>query len=246
VMRTVAVLDRLGQLDIGRAITTLSAQATVWRGDRVEAEILVMLAELQFRDGRYRDAFATVRDLSRAHADSPALDAATEMARTQSAALYLDGAADVLAPVDALAIYYDFRHLTPAGVDGDMMIRNLAQRLVAVDLLDQAAALLEYQIDNRLEGAARAQVAADLALVHVANHRPEAALGVLHRTRLAGLPAGLERQRRVVEAQALIHAQRFDLALDILASLTGRDADLLRVDALWQSRRYREAAELIE
>src|SRR5690606_33387001 len=77
-------------------------------------------------------------------------------------------------------------------------------------------------------------------------HRPEAALGVLHRTRLAGLPAGLERQRRVVEVQVLIHAQRFDLALDILASLTGRDADLLRVDALWQSRRYREAAELVE
>jgi len=32
------------------------------------------------------------------------------------------------------------------------MIRRLADRLVSVDLLDQAAELLQYQIDKRLEG----------------------------------------------------------------------------------------------
>ena len=246
VMRTVSVLDRMGQLDIERAIATLSAQATVWRGDRIEADILLLLAELQFRAGQYRDGFSTVRAMSRVHDASDALDAMTEMARTQFAALYLDGIADTLAPLDALAIYYDFRHLTPSGADGDAMIRNLAQRLVAVDLLDQAAALLEYQVDNRLEGAARAQVAADLALVHIANHRPNAALGVLSRTRIAGLPQGLDRQRRVLEAQALIASHRGGLALDMLSALSGRDVDLLRVEALWQDGNHRGAAELIE
>ena len=44
------------------------------------------------------------------------------------------------------------------------MIRNLARRLVKVDLLSQAAQLLDYQLENRLHGVARTQIAADLAV----------------------------------------------------------------------------------
>ena len=50
-------------------------------------------------------------------------------------------------------MFYEFRELTPIGRRGDEMIRRLADRLVAVDLLDQASELLQYQIDQRLEGA---------------------------------------------------------------------------------------------
>ena len=45
------------------------------------------------------------------------------------------------------------------------MIRRLADRLVSVDLLDQAADLLQYQVDHRLQGAARAQVAIRLGVI---------------------------------------------------------------------------------
>ena len=62
-------------------------------------------------------------------------------------------------PIDALSLFYDFRDLTPVGRRGDEMIRKLADRLVSVDLLDQAAEVLQHQVDNRLQGAARAQVA---------------------------------------------------------------------------------------
>ena len=61
--------------------------------------------------------------------------------------------------VDALGLFYDFRELTPPGRRGDEMIRRLSDRLVSVDLLDQAADLLQHQVDHRLQGAARAQVA---------------------------------------------------------------------------------------
>ena len=66
--------------------------------------------------------------------------------------------------IDALSLFYDFRDLTPVGRRGDEMIRKLADRLVSVDLLDQAAELLQHQVDNRLQGAARAQVAVRLAV----------------------------------------------------------------------------------
>jgi len=44
--------------------------------------------------------------------------------------LYLDGAADTMAPVAAIGLYDEFRDLTPTGTPGDEMIRKLADRLV--------------------------------------------------------------------------------------------------------------------
>ena len=46
--------------------------------------------------------------------------------------------------VDALSLYYDFRDLTPIGRKGDEMIRTLADRLVALDLLDQALVIAPH------------------------------------------------------------------------------------------------------
>jgi hypothetical protein len=115
-----------------------------------------------------------------------------------------------------------------------------------VDLLGQAADLLEYQIDSRLQGAAQAQVAADLALIRIADRNPEGALRVLNRTRTANLAPTLERQRRILEARALIDADREDLALDLLTRIEGRDADLLRVDGYWNAKNYVAASDLIE
>ena len=149
-------------------------------------------------------------------------------------------------PIEALTLYYDYREFTPPGARGDEMVRNLARRLVKVDLLSQAAELLDYQISNRLEGAAKAQIAADLAVIDIADRNPQRALEALNASRMAGLPPSLERQRRILEARALIDSGREDLALDLLAAMDGRDADLLRIDAHWRSKRYRDASELIE
>ena len=246
VLRTIELLDEMGQLDIGRAIDTLAVQSTIWRGDRLEIDMAVKLADLQYRHGAYRDAFVLTREMAAEFSSASGLDPLLNRARVEFAGLFLDGGADALDPVSALSIYYDYRHLTPPGAEGDMMIRNLAQRLIEVDLLPQAAELLRYQVDNRLQGAARAQVAADLAVVHIANRDPNSALRALYDTQLAGLPPTLERQRRVLEAGALIQANRQDLALDLLSSLSGRDTELLRIDALWKARRYGQASELIE
>src|SRR5258705_3009099 len=98
-------------------------------------------------------------------------------------------------PVDALAMFYEFRELTPIGRRGDEMIRRLADRLAAIDLLDQAAELLQYQVDKRLEGAARAQVAARLAMVYLTNRKPDRPIASPRLTRMADLSGELRPQR---------------------------------------------------
>ncbi len=246
VYRTLLVLRDTGKIDLAKATETLSAETMLWRGNPLEVDMEKLLAELYFDDKDYRLAFEITRDAAIHNPESQPILELTQEAEAKFADLFLNGAADQLGDLEALSLYYDFRQLTPAGAKGDEMIRNLARRLVKVDLLAQAADLLEYQIDSRLQGAAQAQVAAELAIIRIADRDPEGALRVLNRTRVANLPPTLERQRRILEARALIDADREDLALDLLARLDGRDADLLRVDGYWKSKNYIAASDLIE
>jgi hypothetical protein len=246
IYRTLAILDGQGRLDLARAADTLAAESVFWRGGSPESLMLDMLTDLYFREGQYRLGFEIVREIAVGQSGGEALKTLTEKAQGVFSELFLNGQADSLGPVQALGLYYDFRHLTPPGARGDEMIRNLARRLVAVDLLEQAAELLQYQIDNRLSGAARAQVGADLALIHLADRKPALALRVLNDTRLANLSEPLTRQRRILEVRALIDAGRHVLALDMLSSMSGRDVELLRIEANWAAGRYGHAGELIE
>ncbi len=246
VYRTILLLDGRGRLDAARATQTLAAEALMWRDGPLELRMQKLLAELYFRAHAYRDGFTTVRQTVAYYPQGPISDELATTSQKVFGELFLDGAADALDPIEALALYYDFRQLTPPGARGDEMIRNLAQRLVRVDLLTQAADLLQYQVEARLQGAARAQVAADLAIIRIANREPRAALAVLNATRIPDLSPQLERQRRILEARAFIDTNRSDLALDLLAPVSGRDATLLRIEAQWSGGKYAAAAELLE
>jgi hypothetical protein len=246
VYRTLLLLDKSDQIDLARATATLAAEAMLWRGDSLEADMQKLLAQLYFRHKQYRAGFETVRQAATYHPENQGINEVLAEAQSVFGELYLNGRADELDAVEALSLYYDFSQLTPPGNRGDEMIRNLARRLVKVDLLTQAADLLEYQIDSRLKGAAQAQVAADLALIRLADRDPEGALRALNNTRLSDLPPQLERQRRILEARALLDAGREQLAVDLLTRVEGRDADMLRVEGHWRSKNYARAAELLE
>jgi hypothetical protein len=154
--------------------------------------------------------------------------------------------ADDLPAVQALALFYEFRELTPIGRRGDEMIRRLAERLAAVDLLDQAGELLQYQVEHRLDGSARAHVASRLAMIYLTNRKPDRALAALRATRISDLAGELRQQRLLLEARAQSDVGRHDLALDIISNLVGREAIRLRSDIHWAARRWRESSEQIE
>src|SRR6185312_8599196 len=99
---------------------------------------------------------------------------------------------------------------------------------------------------KRLEGAARAQVAARLAMVYLTNRKPDRAVAALRSTRISDLSGELRQQRLLLEGRAQSDIGRHDLALDIVSNITGREAIRLRSDIHWAARRWREASEQIE
>ena len=173
------------------------------------------------RTDRYRDAFQVMRTALIAYPHSEMTRRIQDEAAVAFESLFLGGKGDAMPPIDALSLFYDFRELTPVGRRGDEMIRKLADRLVSVDLLDQAAELLQHQVDNRLQGAARAQVAVRLAVIYLMARKPDRAIQVLRASRSADLPNELRNQRLLIEARAQSDVGRPELALEVIANLQG-------------------------
>src|SRR5580693_10403347 len=245
-LRETTLRYQLGDLKRDDVIDQLESLTTVWRGDETEIEALKVLAHLYTEDGRYRDAFYVMRSAMAARPDSALTRQIQDEAAATFDALFLTDKGDTMPAIDALALFYDFRELAPIGARGDEMIRRLADRLVSVDLLDQAADLLQYQVDHRLEGAARAQVATRLAVIYLMNRKPDRALAALRGTRSADLSNDVRNQRLLLEARALSDMGRHDLALEVIGNIDGREAIRLRSDILWAARRWGESAEQIE
>jgi tetratricopeptide (TPR) repeat protein len=235
--------DEISHADALRELETLSA---MWRGDGIEVKTLVMMAHLYAEAGRYGEALAAERAATKLQPNSEASRQGQDEAEALFAQLFLGTKGDDLPPIDALGLFYEYRELTPIGRRGDEMIRRLADRLVAVDLLDQASELLQYQVDHRLEGAARAQVAARLAMVYLTNRKPDRAIAALRTTRSTDLSGELRQQRLLLEARAQSDVGRHDLALDIISNISGREAIRLRSDIYWAARRWRDSSEQIE
>jgi tetratricopeptide (TPR) repeat protein len=242
----IALKQRRKEITQADALRELETLAVTWRGDSIELRTLQMLSQIYNESGRFPEALAVARAASKLQPNSEISRQAQDQASALFSDIFLSAKGDDLPPIEALGMFYEFRELTPIGRRGDEMIRRLADRLAAIDLLDQAAELLQYQVDKRLEGAARAQVAARLAMVYLTNRKPDRAIAALRSTRIADLNGELRQQRLLLEARAQSDVGRHDLALDILSNISGREAVRLRSDIYWAARQWREASEQVE
>jgi len=239
-------VEAAGTFGLEDAIDTLDRLRFTWRGGDVELDAVAELAKIYEQQGDYRSALTVMRTVATQFPDAEKGRDISDQMVALFRRLFLDGAVDSLKPLEALSLFYDFRELTPVGRDGDRMIRELADRLVAVDLLDQAAEMLDHQVTHRLRGVARAQVAGRLAAVHLLNSEPGEALSALRKTRQAQLPQQIADERLLLEAKALSALGRHDHALELLADNRSDPARALTADVYWEAGMYSEAGRAFE
>ena len=204
-----------GAITRDEAITALDRLRFRWRGDALELRTLRKLGALYFAEKRWREGLNVLRVASLNFPNEELARQAQDDMRATFVNLFLKGKADDIAPIQALSLFYDFIDLTPIGPEGDEMIRRMTDRLVAVDLLDPAEKLLNYQVTKRLDGIARAQVATRLAMIDLMDHKPKDALASLKATEIAGLPDDVNHARVLLEARALAALKQWDQALDL-------------------------------
>ena len=246
VLRATQIRLELGQVTPLQAVGVFDGLRYRWRGDATELETIRALGHLYLSQGRYREALEALHSAGTRLPDLPeALQLQSDLA-TAFRGLFLDGLADGLEPVQALALFYDFKELTPIGGDGDLMVRKLVRRLVDVDLLQQAAELLKYQVENRLDGIPKAQVSTDLAVIYLMDRKPEQALEAINSSRTTVLPQALNAERRLIEARAWAGVGRFDSALEIIERDASKDANDLRGEITWRQKNWAVAGPVFE
>lgn len=237
-----ALLLREERITVPEAIERLERLRFAWRGDVFEFDLLKRLGELYIEDHRYREGMVAMRQTIDQFPDLPEAQRLAGDMNEVFAGLFEGRHAEVMSPVTAMGLYYDFRELTPEGNRGDLMIRRLADRLAKVELLDEAAKLLEHQVRHRLKGNEKAKVGTRLAVLFLLDGKPEDAIKALRQSRNLSMPEDLVRERRLLEARGLTEMGRYDRALMLLNGLTGVDVNDVRTEILWRARKWRRAA----
>ncbi len=226
------------KIDGIEAIDQLEKLRFSWRGDDFELELLSRLGDLYVAQKDFNTGLQTLKLAVTFFDGSPKTVALTRQMTQIYSDLFLDGGADVMDPIKAVALYSEFRELIPLGKDGDNMTRRLADRLVSLDLLEEAAELLKHQIKFRLQGVAQSVVASRLAMIYLLDSRPDDALGILRATRNSQIPDDIQDNRKMIEARALVELDRYDEAEVLIEDYRSREAGDLRSDIYWKSENW--------
>ncbi|HLI22661.1 MAG TPA: hypothetical protein VKV32_16170, partial [Stellaceae bacterium] len=240
--RAMALYDakKASRLD---TINALDALRFSWRGDAFEFTLLRKLGELQLAEGDEDGGIEALHEAAIYFPDYPASKDVAKEAADSFADLFLGKAADDIPPVKALALYTEFHDLEASGDRHDAIVKKLIDRLVSVDLLDQATALLDDQVKNHLSGREKARGATQLALLRLMNQQPELAIAALDIDVGSDVPTDLARQRTELRARALTDLNKASDALALLQNDNSVDAARLRADIYWHQQDWKDAAK---
>lgn len=253
------------------AIDRLEGLRYAWRGDELEALINFRLGQMYVENKEYLKGLTILRnadDLAKVRDLAAEIDAyMTQAFKSAFSAENLKN----MTPVEAISLYEEFKDLAPQGAEGDRFVEMLAERLVNADLLGRAAALLEYQVSNRLQGDKKAEIAIRLAAIRLLDGNPDGALrslevaqatlnviepaaeaadvkkedGAQETPPATALTTDGEKQRQInlLKARALSMKKKADEAILILDKMRlDPDVNRLRTDIAWGAGKWEEAA----
>ncbi len=217
-----------------------------WHGDGLELQIVQLLGDLYYEKQDYVNAMRVWQiGVTGFKNTGPAIEMARKM-EDVFVKLFNEGVADKMTPLEALALYYEYRNYTPSGSIGTQMMEKLADRLVAVDLLSTAAQLLEQQMRTQMEKTERSRVGSKLADIYLMNNQPKRAMKSLQDSVYGDNPILLRIYRNQLTAKAMMQLGRPDEALSVLGQDESVGAEKLRTMIYWNEKDWPNITSSIE
>ena len=236
--RAVEIRLAAGALTKAQAAEALESALFAWRGDGLEISARLRIAELRTEAGDPRAAMGVLQETETLFPDQ----ADAVRSGLQSAFL---AALVQEPPLGAVALHDAHPGLLPADARGETAVATLAERLVALDLPDRAAALLGAAMQRAAAGSAqRAELGLRLAQLHLGEGDAAAALGVLRQSAADALPAELARERGILAARAEARLGNRPVAIAALQAL-GADAAEPLVEILAEAQDWAGAARAL-
>lgn len=217
IRRSVELRLAVGQLDSAGAIAELEAALFAWRGDADELNARIRLAELQREAGNGRAAFELLQETQRFFPERE-----NDLRPHQRAAFA--AALQSAPPLNAASFYDAHPEFLPEDEAGIRSVLILADRLVALDLVDRASAVLRDALARLSDPAARRPVSAKLAAIRLAEGDASGALAVLD---AAAEGDGQDIDRAILRGRALARAGNTRVAEGLLSELGADGAEAL-------------------
>ncbi|MFA5040351.1 MAG: hypothetical protein WC464_01790 [Bdellovibrionales bacterium] len=234
-----------GSLTPAQAADRLEALRFGWRGDDLEVDILKRLGQFYIQSKNIKTGINVLSQAITLYPSSPlAPSIRAEMSTTLRDAI-LGNLGKRLSPLDTLTLYHQYRDLLPTGKEGNDIMISLSERLISVDLLDQASDILEDLAKNRLQGEDKVRAALRLAAIRLLDHKPKEALAALDIIGTDTLSETLQNERVLLHARALSELQRNNEAVALLKENSSPGAALLRADIAMRAQQWQEAGKIL-
>ena len=227
-------------------IEELERLSYAWRGGEFEYNLMTMLVAAYQDQKNFSQVLHILKDMQVRFNGMQESERIQKLMEDIFQKLYLSKNEEILSPVKAIALYEEFKELTPSGEKGAQIVRRLADRLVSIDLLDRAADLLDDQIRQPIGNKERGLISTRLALVRLLNKEPEKALNALKISEKSRFSDRLQKQRRYIQAKALADLKKTNEAAKLLEDDESQEAKMLRAEIFWQAQMWDKAADALK
>jgi len=236
-----------GSMSPKQAIDRLEGLRFAWRGDGLELDILKRLGVFYINNKEYRKGFETLFKVLNLFPDAPqSKQLYVNMVKTFQD-LFLTDLGKELSPIEGLSLYTDFQSLIPKDADGNVVRRNLADRLVDIDLLDQAVSLLNDVLKNSRTKKEKVDTALRIAGIRLLDHKAHIALNSLEKIMkdAFSLSNSSMDEWKLLNARALSETGKYYEALASIPSNENKKALLLRADIALKARNWSDATNAL-
>lgn len=227
-------------------IEELERLSYAWRGGEFEYNLMIMLVAAYQEQKDFAQVLHILKDMKIRFGNTSESSKIQKMMEEIFQKLYLNDDGTLLSPVKAVALYNEFKELTPPDEKGAQLILRLADRLVSIDLLDSAASLLEEQLKQKVGVKEKGLLSTRLALIRLLNKEPENALKALKISEKDRFSEKLQKQRLHIKAKALADLKKTDEAAALLEDDSSEAGRMLKAEIYWQAQMWNEAADALK
>ncbi len=252
--RLYKIRAELALTDLGVATHSITARQAAdrleglrfaWRGDDLELDILHRLGSFYIEAGDFKSGLAILSQATRLFPNGELTKQIRAEMETAFRNVFSTDAGKNMPPMEALSLYQEYHDLMPKGAGGDLVGVNLAERLVEVDLLEQAATLLEGLVRTAADPEGKSRMGARLAAIRLLDRNSAAAIAALEMSEMQAMPESLREERILLRARAISEQDKHEDALALLKNDNSVAARTLKADITMRAQKWTDAAAVL-
>jgi hypothetical protein len=226
------------------AIDRLMHARYMWRGGIEEYNILKRIKELYIQVGDKVSALSIIKlmlEYDLPNNNSFYLVAELSKLLTEVFLNYPD-----LKDVKGLSLFYEFKEMIPIGTLGDEIILGIAKRMINLEMIDQATAILEHQLKFRQNDLNKVLIGADLTEVYILDNQPKKALNALLEIKNIYTDGDLQKRQKYLLAKVYLKLDKYQLVKKVLENDFSHEANEILIDTYFKEQKWSSLQIVLE